>query len=760
MTAQLRQQRDTIAQRLAHVAGAWFLTLALLASTCHDASAQSGMSWNSIGPPGGTVLSMLKSPLSDSCLYAGTADNGVFISADGGRTWWPANTGLSTTSGTARRSVRALVSDSRFIYAATDAGLFYSAAGAMAADAMTWTALADTDSSAPISLLTFDASTGRLFAAAVAQNPGSAPVTYVMSVPASGATPAASWAASPLPGDAIGMAIGAMAVIPATSANTAGLLVSAGNRVYAASVIPGTTALSWIDADPLGNLQPTGVIDRLTYGADFSQAYACSGGQLLRSSNPLDPQLSPWMSASVSPSPATPFNCSAMISEGFSAGGRAMLAVATNAGVYTSFDGTSFTATGSLGVSPDAEALAITGSTTPTLYVGAGFGVASQEMASITPTSAWVASNGPASVTAGGSNGRLNNSSVIDSAVVGATLFAAVQSDRYADVLSSTDGGATWTSTGLSRVSADLTGIAALTADTSNQIVYAGTSVGLFALPVDAGPWVAITGANVTRVVAMARGAGRLYVGTTSGALALPLGTTPSTASAVAAGLDGLRVSALHVAEGKVYAGTFDSSTGVASVSVATDISTGMPAWSDFASSPVGPLSITSLALAGGTLLAATRGALVSVAAPGGAWTSANNSASSSGWLSDPNGEVTSLLSDGTTMFAATRSNGVFASPLGATFTWTAVNGSGNTALPSLEVRRLRADGALLYAATPAGLAVFSGLAVSVVSPPPPSPAPAASSGGGALDGVALVCLALAVVGVAASAERKRRHRH
>jgi len=41
-------------------------------------------------------------------------------------------------------------------------------------------------------------------------------------------------------------------------------------------------------------------------------------------------------------------------------------------------------------------------------------------------------------------------------------------------------------------------------------------------------------------------------------------------------------------------------------------------------------------------------------------------------------------FADGTSVYAATGSNGMFVSPVGTTFTWSALNGSGGTALPSI----------------------------------------------------------------------------
>ncbi len=327
-------------------------------------------------------------------------------------------------------------------------------------------------------------------------------------------------------------------------------------------------------------------------------------------------------------------------------------------------------------------------------------------------------------------------------------------SEQYADVLRSNDAGATWSPTRLNAVAGDMVGIAALAADPGNGIVYAATSNGVFALSATAGTWVAVSAANLSSGNALVRGAAALYVGTDAGIFSLPLSATPSNAAATPAGLAGLRVSALQVADGKVYAGVFDFNTGLASVLVATDGSGAAPNWVEFATGAVGPNRIFSLAVVGNSLLAATRGGLVRVAAPGGAWTSANTSSSPTDWVSDPNGVVTSLFSDGTTVYAATGSNGIFASPAGATFTWAPFNGTAGQALPALEVHQLRASGAALYASTAGGIAVFNG---GGAAPAPAAPA-ADGGGGGSVDAWSLLGLAL-LVGLLGAPSRARRRR-
>ena len=125
--------------------------------------------------------------------------------------------------------------------------------------------------------------------------------------------------------------------------------------------------------------------------------------------------------------------------------------------------------------------------------------------------------------------------------------------------------------------------------------------------------------------------------------------------------------------------------------------------WSAFGTSPVGS-RVTSLLLIDSTLLAATNGGLLRYATAGAPWASANVSADPAAQVSDAFNVVNSLYTDGVTIFAATGNNGVFVAPYGTSFLWTPFSGSGDTALPSLEVRSLRGSGTTLYASTRAGV--------------------------------------------------------
>jgi hypothetical protein len=88
----------------------------------------------------------------------------------------------------------------------------------------------------------------------------------------------------------------------------------------------------------------------------------------------------------------------------------------------------------------------------------------------------------------------------------------------------------------------------------------------------------------------------------------------------------------------------------------------------------------------------------------------------------------------------------VFVAPYGTSFLWTPFSGSGDTSLPSLEVRSLRASGTTLYASTRAGVAALVGVTGTPTPPPAPTPDPGGSSSGrGAFSTVFAMLLMLAV---------------
>ena len=703
------------------------------------AQAQNAAVWNTIGPPGGSVTALLTSPMADALLYAGTAENGVFVSGDAGATWSVANTGLPRSTMTGRRklyAIHALASDGHRLYAATEAGVFYAVLGATPL----WTPLPGPTTATPITLLAFDASTSRLFAATRLTDGAALPGIYVTAIDTSAAAPAPSWTFAALPG-AAGATVDSIALVAAqVSVGPAALLAATGNKLYTASILPATAGLAWNDGDPGGALA-AGSISAVHYSGEFLQAYACSGGSAFRSGNPID-AVPVWLPSPVASTGTVPFNCRSFATVPIAAGGAPAVLLGTDEGVFVSVDGVNFLTTGTLAVAPSANAFAVAkrpGAAAGTVFVGAGFGVASAGVTSLAGGVAWAPSNGPAALAAGGPNLRLDNANLVDSAVLGTTLFAAAVGNDYDEVLASSDGGATWTSTHVAGVLGGNDTVISLLPDNAHATLFAATTRGLLAYSPTTAQWSAVAATAITgRVGALSLGSGALFVGTDNGAWAIPLGAAPSAAVPVAAGLSGASVRTLLVSGGNVYAVTIDANdVNVVSFATETSVAAGTAVWAAYANGPSGTDRITALVPVGGGLLASTNGSLVLFATQGSAWASANTSADPAQQISDPFGAVTGLYSDGMSIYASTGSNGVFVSPLSTSFSWTPYSGSANTALPSMEVHTLRASGSKLYAATRAGLASLSGIAVvggGTPPPPPPPPPPSSDSGGGALD--------------------------
>jgi hypothetical protein len=716
-----------------------------------NAQAQVSAAWNSIGPAGGTVSALLSSPASPSTLYAGTPENGVFVSTDAGQTWSVANTGLTASTAMGRQTlytVYALASDGLYVYAATATGLFYAAAGA----APNWTALTGTGATTPITFLAFDSSTSHLYAATNTTDGLNPPGVYVTALATASAAPAPSWNFFALPVSAASMPIGAVSVVPPAQGGAVlgGLLVGIGNSVYSSSIFPATTALTWNNADPAGTLA-LGSVSALTYSADFLQAYACSGSTVFYSGNPLDAQPN-WVQATVAPPSTMAFNCSSFFPASVATGGAPQVLLGTDQGAYVSVDGTSFQATGALSTSAAANSFATAtaaGSSGPSAFVGGGFGVSGAALSGLVGNATWSPSNGAASIAAGGSNARLNNVNVVDTAVIGTRLFAAAVANSYGEVFSSTDGGATWTATGIGTVLSALEVVTVLAADSTNSVLFAGTTQGLLAYSVSTGQWSAVGASTIGSVSSLTLGATALFVGVDNGVYAVALGASPASVVPVAAGLSNLRVSAMLVSDGKLYAATLDTlvqpTSAAVSVSVESAAASGTPMWSQFGTTDVGTRRVTSLLFVADTLLAGTSGGLVLSASAASPWASANSG------ISDPFGIVNGLYSDGVSIFAATGSNGVFVSPVGTALSWSAFNGSGDTALPALEVHTLHGSGSTLYAATRAGIATFVGLTA-----PTPPPAPSSGGGGGGVDPSFGLLLLAAVLALARGAARKR----
>ncbi len=493
--------------------------------------------WDSIGPAGGTVTAVLASPASTSTLYAGTPENGVFFSTDAGATWASASAGLPASTAIGRQAlvaVYALTTDGQFVYAATAAGLFYTVAGT----APVWVPLAPTASATPITLLAFDPNTRRLFAATNQTDGAATPGVHVAQTGGAGGPPSA-WTFVPLPAPA-GTPVGALALVPAIAPLTpASLMVGVGSNMVTASIDPVALGLNWIDGDSSASLALSPVT-ALAYSSEFQQAFACSGGTVFHSGNPLSSQAL-WLPATVEASGAIAFSCNAFQSVPIALGGAPQLMLGTDQGAFVSLDGVSFAATGSLGMATSANAFAIgqrPGAPESTLFVGTGYGIASTGVNTLTKSASWSASNGPASVLAGGDNLRLNNTNIVDTAVLGSTLYGAAVANPYVEVLYSHDGGASWSATHIDTALGNGEQVISLVADTAHSALYAATTQGLLAFSPTSARWSAVAAsAIVGRVGALALGATALFVGTDDGLYAVPLSGAPASALPVAAGL-------------------------------------------------------------------------------------------------------------------------------------------------------------------------------------------------------------------------------
>ena len=713
----------------------WLVAILVMLAT-GAATAQG--SWTTLGPAGGTVTAVLASPGSANTLYAGTPQNGVFVSADGGGTWHTANSGLPPADVGRQRviAVSALASDTQYVYAATTSGVYYASAGA----SPQWTALAATGASAPIGTLVYEPANGLIVAAPTVGDGVSVPGVYVTpSVHAAGMPGA--WTFVALPASTAGRSVTGVAVTPPgaqAGAGPAELMVSAGSNVYAAALSASPPyATAWTDGDPTGTLSG-GSISGLAYSADFLLAYACSGGALFYSGNALDAQPN-WSLATLPLGGMTGIVCAGYASVPVAAGGAPQLMLATDQGALVSVDGTMFSSTGSLGIGPSAFGFAIAqspGMSTNALFAASGFGVASVPLGTLQAGSAWTPSSGATAAAGSTTPARLDNTNVVDTAVLGSTLYAAAVDTQYVEVLASVDGGLTWTATGIGSALAAGDVVNALLPDNGNGVLYAATSSGLVAFAPTTQAWSAVGSTLInSRAGALALGTGALFVGTDNGLLALPRSATPASAVPVAAGLSGMSVRSLVLANGLVLAGCIDATdANFVYFTSEADAAAGTAAWQMFGIASTGTDRITSMLLLGSNLLVSTNGSLVLYGSAGSAWTSANTSADPTQQISDPFGAVNSLYSDGTTIYAATGSQGVFASPLlGNVFSWSALDGTAPNALPEMEVHSLRASGTTLYASTRGGVAsLVLPAAASAPSSSPSSGGGGGSSGGGA----------------------------
>ena len=113
-----------------------------------------------------------------------------------------------------------------------------------------------------------------------------------------------------------------------------------------------------MNAAPDTPLLATDVVSALAFSSDFALAYACSGGAVYTSGNPMDTNAL-WSIASVPPTTGVAFNCAGITPIPFLQGGVPQVALATDQGAFVSLDGTSFLGTNSLGSTSAANSFAI-----------------------------------------------------------------------------------------------------------------------------------------------------------------------------------------------------------------------------------------------------------------------------------------------------------------------------------------------------------------------------------------------------------------
>jgi hypothetical protein len=690
--------------------------------------------WNSIGPAGGGLTTLLADPSAPSAsLYAGTEMNGVFHSTDAGATWHTANSGLPTG-----RHVYAMAALGNSVYAATDAGVYVASAGGSAA----WSLLASPRALNPapacdITLLASAKST--LYLAAPCES-----VVYATSV--AGTAPV--WVSAAVPVDQFGVAQN----VSALGLLNGNIALGSVSAVYFLDANQ-----NWINSEALTDNEglplPSGLLgEHLASFASSSSkwAFACSvAGLVFQADLSAGVPLS-WMPLQFASD--KPASCNNLAVARVGAATQSVLAMATSTGAFVStvFDDTS----------PTAPSL-LPGPVFPmTAYIHAAlqmnppgqtdllwatefglYGSSASVLSSGNFTSSLTTLNGPARLAS--PSQRLDNVSVQDVAALGTSLYAVVQSGgaivSYRDVMVSTDGGATWTPTGLNERLSENGVVRSVVSDPNagRNVVYAGTSEGVFYRQ-GGNSWTLLPGGSSgdvrADVRAMAVGAQALYTGRKAGAnqnggvvTVQALIDGPQFTSFETALQTGFDVRALAVAGGLVYAagGVKELATEIYTnaVYVASDYVAAtplvLPSWKTFGTGMISGNSVilARLAVAGGKVFVAGDGFLLQCESEVGGWGRILGLPRN---LAGEDENVSALVADSSSLYVGTV-QGLFSIRLAETTTKSLVimNGSGATALPSLVVNGLRFLSGGLYVATSAGLAT------------PAAVAPIADVGGG-----------------------------
>lgn len=667
--------------------------------------AQSAPSWSSIGPAGGTTTTLLPDPLAPkTTLYAGSDVNGVFLSSDAGATWRSANTGIQVNLN-GQRQIYAMASLGNYIYAATDTGVYVAVAGGTAS----WALMSRPAALASTSVITLLASANStLYMAATAES-------NVYATNAGGSVNP-TWITLPLP---LGAAVTALGVLNGRIAT------GSVGAVY----LFDTTTSTW------NNSEDTSDVNVLTgFGGGYIAAFASSSnwafvctteGKLFQADLSAG-LLWTWaeftdFNAVIAP----PSSCFSLTIARVSGSTQSVLAMATASGAFVStmFDATSSIAAPKMLPGPVFQMATIVNTSlqldpagSSNLLWATDFGIYGSSAADLSvvtqlPISTPAVLNGPAILTT--PSQRLDNVNVRDVAAIGTTKYAIAQSNSvsYQDVMRSNDGGKNWTPTNLA-VQLGAEKITSLAADTIHNVLYAGSSKGVFYLQqgVDTS-WTLLASYNVKTLAVSAQALysirkesgtdGVLIIQSLIGGTAFTAIENPITPFV------SFDVRTLLVSGGSIYVGgdavnAADALKYDNAVWVTADVVPTTLAWSNFgASSFQNSSKLSSLSVGAGHVFAGGDGFLMRCESAAGSWGSVPGLPVLN---LEPVG-VTALASDSQTLYVGTAGAGLYALALSSnTASLVSINGTGTAGLPSSVVNGLRVIDGRLYVATAAGV--------------------------------------------------------
>lgn len=703
--------------------------------------AQTAPAWTSIGPTGGSLTTLLADPVAPrSSVYAGTDDNGVFVSSDVGATWQPANVGIAGGP-TGQKHIYALVAFGNNIYAATNTGVYWAAAGGKPV----WQLLQGPLPPTSTSTIDLMATVNSTLYMAVSGEP------TLFSTTAAGANPVWSTATA----------------LPTVAGQGASPVTALGS--INSSIAVGSTGVvfvldsngSWVNSeintpDQASYLANDTVISVVSTSGKW--AFTCTAaGTVFKKDLSLD-LASVWVPLAWDPSGqmAAPVSdtCHSLSIARLGPNGQSVLVMATPTGIFVSdwFDevgeapasmvpGPKFS---QMSVAANA-ALQLDSAALSPVFFATEFGFYRSDVngldSLVEAKGPGTELNGPPKVAT--PSQRLANVNMHDMAVLGSTLYAFAASDTgsYSDLMSSTDGGAVWKRVGFTSQFVQIGAVRSLVVDKAHGVLYAGTDQGIFAYAQATSTWTAI--GNAYDVKALAIGAHALYSGRKISASTEPdsaliiqplVGDISFTPIEKSPG-DHFNVRALVVAGGSVYVGggasqdpaNTDSGPYENAVFYASDFNpatTSTPiTWTKVANAPFTDVAtLSSLEVAGREVFAGGDGFLKRCLISGGSW----GPVTGLPMLNSQSVGISALATDGQTLFVGTAGLGLFGLSLATnTASLVSLSGSGNAGLPSQVVNGLRSIDGILYVASPAGLssATTSQNVVVVV--------PASGGGGG-----------------------------